>query len=71
VPHPPARGAAGAGAELPPEAPTEANTDNRRTAPSCPSGQVAGSDASDMGRRTSKVLSQVRHRNSYNGMDEV
>ena len=63
VPQPPPVRGAGA-ADGPADAPTEANTDNRRTAPSCPTGQVAGSLAADMERRSSKVASQVLQRNS-------
>lgn len=66
-PHPPpARGAGVDGASLPP--PTDANTDRSRTAFGCPSGQVAGSLAADIDRRSSKVASQVLQRNSYTGM---
>jgi len=48
-------------------APTEANTDNSRTASSWPSGHDVGVSDCDMGRLTSKVVSQVRHRYSYSG----
>jgi hypothetical protein len=34
------------------------------TVSSCPAGQVAGADASAMGRLTSKVAPQARQRNS-------
>jgi hypothetical protein len=44
--------------------PTDANTDNRRTASGCPEGQEADADASLIGRRTSNVSSQVRQRYS-------
>lgn len=49
-------------ADAPP--PWLANTESRRTAPSCPCGQVAGSFDSLIERRSSKVSSQVRQRNS-------
>lgn len=62
-PQPPARGI-GAGALAAGAAPVLANTDSRRTAPGWPCGHVAGSLASLIGRRTSKVSSQVRQRNS-------
>lgn len=48
--------------------PTDANTLSMRTALSCPSGHVAGLFASDIGRRSSKTVSHVRHLNSYSGM---
>ena len=62
-PQPPAGFAAAAG-DGEAAAPTLANTDSRRTAPSWPCGHVAGSLDSLIGRRTSKVSSQVRQRNS-------
>ena len=67
-PHPPPERGAGAGAAEPDDAPTEANTDKSRTAFSWPCGHVAGSLASAIGRRTSKVVSQVLQRKSYSGM---
>ena len=49
-------------------APIDAKAESRRTAPSWPSGQSAGALASAMGRRSSKVESQVRQRYSYSGI---
>lgn len=46
------------------ELPVRAKTESRRAVSSCPSGQVAGSPDRLIGRRTSKVSSHVRHRNS-------
>lgn len=45
-------------------APTEANTDNSRRAPGCPSGHDAGAEDSAMGRRSEKVTSQMGQRYS-------
>ncbi len=53
------------------DAPTEANTDNRRRAPSCPAGQVAVDSDSLMGRRCSNVASQTGQRYSYTGTAAV
>jgi hypothetical protein len=55
----------GAGAEplAPLDAPTEANTDKRRFA-SDPHAHCAGSEASLIGRRSSKAVSHVVQRNS-------
>lgn len=63
APQPPDGGADRVGAG----APVLANTDSRRTAPGCPSGHAAGSFAALIGRRSSKVSSHVRQRNSYSG----
>lgn len=60
----------GAGAAEPDPAPTEENTLSSRTESTWPAGHDAGEFASDMGRRSSKVASQVRHRYSYSGMAE-
>ncbi len=51
--------------------PVRAKTESRRAVSACPSGQVAGSPDSLIGRRTSNVSSQVRHRNSYVGMTGI
>ncbi|GGR88033.1 hypothetical protein GCM10010284_21420 [Streptomyces rubiginosohelvolus] len=56
----------GAGAD--PAAPPTATADNSLTVSSWPAGQEAGSEDCAMGRLTSKVSPQVRHRNSYRGM---
>jgi hypothetical protein len=42
-----------------------ANTDRRRVVSAWPAGHVAGRSASAIGRRSSKVAPQARHRNSY------
>lgn len=68
--HPPPDGIGAAAGAEPPEF-TDAKTLSTRTALGCPSGHTAGLLASDIGRRSSNVVSQVRHRNSYNGMNEV
>jgi hypothetical protein len=63
--HPPPEGragAVGAGAEEAP--PTAANTESNRRAPTWPWGHSMGSDASAMGRRASKVSSQIGQRYS-------
>ena len=67
LPHPPpvGRGADGAAAPL---APTLANADSNRIESTWPCGHSAGALASLIGRRRSKVSSQVRQRYSYNGM---
>jgi hypothetical protein len=58
-------GAAGIEAGAPIDAlPVEAKTDRRRRTSVCPDGQVTLSSASAMGRRCSKVSSQVLHRYS-------
>jgi hypothetical protein len=44
--------------------PVNATVDNSFTVSSWPCGQVVGADASAMGRLTSKVSPQARHRNS-------
>jgi len=46
------------------EPPTLAKADNRRTVSSCPAGQLAGSPAALIERRTSNVSSHTRQRNS-------
>ena len=62
---PPERGAAGAGDDdEPDEAPTLANTDSRRTESTWPWLHGAGSLASAIDRRSSKLSSQVRQRYS-------
>lgn len=53
----------GAGADPVPR-PVTATVDSSLTVSSWPAGQVAGADASLMGRDTSKVDSQARQRNS-------
>ena len=71
-PQPPIFGAGIDGAALaldPP--PTEANTESKRTEFSWPCAHFAGSLACDIARRSSKVSSHVRHRNSYTGMIAV
>jgi hypothetical protein len=42
--------------------------DSNFTVSSCPAGQVAGTADSLIGRLTSNVSPQLRHRNSYRGM---
>lgn len=64
-PQPPAgRGAEAAGAGAEPDEPTEANTDSRRAELTCPAGHSAGSLASAIDLRASKVVSQVLQRYS-------
>jgi len=58
---PPAAGAAGA---EPPPRPVTATVDSSFTVSAWPWGQVVGADASRIGRLTSKVSPQARHRNS-------
>ncbi|GDX28497.1 hypothetical protein LBMAG13_09220 [Actinomycetes bacterium] len=53
------------------EAPTEAKTLSNLTALSCPLGHVAELLACAIGRRSSKVVSHVRQRNSYKGIPRV
>jgi hypothetical protein len=64
-PPPEGMGAGDAPALLDADAPaTDANIDRRRREPTWPFGQSTGADASDMGRRTSKVSSQSGQRYS-------
>ncbi len=44
--------------------PPTATVESSLAVSSCPAGQLAGADDSDMGRLTSKVSPQVRQRNS-------
>lgn len=48
--------------------PANATVESSLTVSAWPSGQVAGAEAADIGRLTSKVLPQARQRNSYRGM---
>lgn len=50
--------------------PNTITRDSSLTAPSCPDGHVAGSEAWDMGLESSKRSSQVRQRNSYTGIPQ-
>ena len=47
-----------------PERPVAAKTESRRTLSTCPSGHSAGAEASLIGRRASKTVSQLRQRYS-------
>jgi pimeloyl-ACP methyl ester carboxylesterase len=58
--HPPARGAAAAA----PGVPVSATVDSSLTVSACPCGHGAGCPASAIGRDSSKVLAQFRHRYS-------
>ena len=53
---------------LPVRPEVDAKTESSRVVSAWPSGQVAGTSASAMARRSSKVAPQARHRNSYVAM---
>jgi hypothetical protein len=63
-PPPEGRGADDGAADDAAAPPTEANIDRRRRDPAWPCGQSMGSEASAMGRRASKVSSQIGQRYS-------
>ena len=64
-PPPPCRPAPGG---APPRHRRRQTAERSLTVSAWPSGQLAGADASAIGRLTSKVLPQARQRNSYRGM---
>lgn len=65
LPHTPPAAAGGLDGAVPPLVPpTLANTDSRRTESTCPAGHGAGALESLIGRRSSKLWSQVRQRYS-------
>ena len=72
APQPPKGPAVGAAAGAGPadeDRPTEAKTDKSRVVSTWPCGQEIGLLASDIDRRASKRLSQVRQRYSYTGIE--